>query len=327
MSGGDLRFTICDLRERAWLSAIGHRLSACLGALCFILLVGCGAGTSREVILYTSQDQDFAEPVLKEFTRQTGIRVQSVFDSEAVKTAALANRLLAETNHPQCDVWWSNEELRTRQLASRGVFREMDGWAAFGFRSRRIVVNTNKLALADAPSSLLDLTNARWRGKIALAYPMFGTTSAQFVALRQHWGVEPWLAWCRALAANKPFLVDGNSVVVKLVGRGEAIVGLTDSDDVLAGQREHFPIAALPLTAESLLIPNTVALVRGAPHPREAETLISFLKSSYVTEALNAAGAIESTNVAGRPHLRVDLGAAVTELEPALNDLKQIFLR
>ncbi|HMJ90202.1 MAG TPA: extracellular solute-binding protein [Candidatus Acidoferrum sp.] len=287
---------------------------------------GCRAKRST-VTLYTSQDQHFAEPVLKQFTRETGIRVQSVFDSEAVKTAALANRLLAETNHPQCDVWWSNEELRTRQLASRGVFRETNAVAAFGFRSRRIVVNTNKLALADAPSSLVELTNERWRGKFAIGYPLFGTTSAQFVALRQGWGVERWLEWCHALAANKPFLVDGNSVVVKLVGRGEAIVGLTDSDDVLAGQREGFPIAAAPLTSESLLIPNTVAVVRGAPHPAEAQSLFTFLQSSYVTEMLNGAGAIESTNIGARPHLRADMNAAARDLETAMDELKQIFLR
>ena len=65
------------------------------------------------------------------------------------------------------------------------------------------------------------------------------------VCLRQRWGEANWLAWCRALVANEAKLVDGNSVVVKLVGRGEAAIGLTDSDDILAGQREGLPVAAL----------------------------------------------------------------------------------
>ena len=116
------------------------------------------------------------------------------------------------------------------------VFRETNGWAAVGYRSRRIVINTNRLSLAAAPHSLLELTNETWRGKVALAYPQFGTTATHFHALRQHWGDERWQAWCRALAANKPLLVDGNSVVVKMVGRGEAWIGLTDSDDIAAGQ-------------------------------------------------------------------------------------------
>jgi len=279
------------------------------------------------VVLYTSQDQDFAEPILKQFTKETGIRVQAVFDSEAVKTVALANRLLAETNHPQCDVWWSNEELRTRQLAARGAFRETNGWATFGFRSRRLVINTNRLSLARAPASLMELTNAQWRGKVALAYPMFGTTSAQFLMLRQRWGAAEWEAWCRALAANKPFLVDGNSAVVKLVARGEALVGLTDSDDILAGEREGLPVAAAPLTPESLLIQNSVGFIAHAPHPGQAEALFGFLQTPFVTDALIGACAIEGTNVAMRPHATMDWSRALAELDRATAQMKEIFLR
>ena len=151
--------------------------------------------------------------------QQTGIKVRAVFDSEAVKTVGIANRLLAERNHPQCDVFWGNEEMRTRQLAAAGVFRETNGVATFGYRSRRIVINTNLLAPASAPRSLLELTNQAWRGKVALAYPQFGTTSTHFHALRQLWGEAAWEAWCRGIAANQPFLVDGNSVVVRTGGQ------------------------------------------------------------------------------------------------------------
>src|SRR5688572_29893143 len=144
-------------------------LGLMLLALLFVLN-GCSPKKQNHVVIYTSQDQQFAEPILNKFTRQTRIEVRAVYDSEAVKTVGLANRLLAESNHPQCDVWWSNEALRTRQLARRGVL-ETNSMATFGFRSRRIVINTNKLTLVAAPSSLLELTNARWSGKVALAYP------------------------------------------------------------------------------------------------------------------------------------------------------------
>jgi len=203
-----------------------HSLKARMKALALLLpalaimaalLGGCGGHGEPTVIVYCAQDQVFAEPLLAVFTRQTGIKARAVFDSEAVKSVGLANRLLAEKDHPQCDVFWGNEELRTRQLAARGVFRATNGFVAFGYRSRRIVINTNKVSLAEAPRTLAELTNATWRGKVALAYPMFGTTATHFLALRQRWGDAPWQAWCRALQANKPFLVDGNSVVVKLV--------------------------------------------------------------------------------------------------------------
>ena len=146
------------------------------------------ANNAKVVVAYCAQDREYAEPILNEFTRQTGIQVQTVFDNEAVKTVGLANRLLAERSHPQCDVFWGNEELRTRQLAAQQVFRETNGWVAIGYRSRRVVINTNHVSLAQAPRSLRGLTNAAWHGKVALAYPLFGTTSTHFHALRQHWG-------------------------------------------------------------------------------------------------------------------------------------------
>lgn len=311
------------------------------------------------VIAYIAQDQVFAEPLLAEFTRQTGIRVRTVFDSEAVKTVGLANRLLAERAHPQADVFWGNEELRTRQLAAQGIWRETNGWAAFGHRSRRIVINTNLVqwdstrwgeipsspavsppgsppgVLTPVPSplppprSLLDLTNAQWRGRVALAYPLFGTTATHFLALRQLWGEARWEAWCRALAANRPLLVDGNSVVAKLVARGEAWVGLTDSDDIAAVQREGAPVVALPVTEESLLIPNTVAVVRGAPHPGAAEQLFTWLQRPEVAARLVAAGALEGveTTVPGVNTLQPDWARLVAEIESGTSRMKEIFVR
>jgi iron(III) transport system substrate-binding protein len=283
----------------------------------------------NQVVAYCAQDQDYAEPILREFTRQTGTKAPAVYDSEAVKTVGLANRLLAERPHPRCDVFWGNEELRTRQLAAQGVFRETNGWAAFGYRSRRVVVNTNRLSVASAPRSLLDLTNEAWRGKVALAYPQFGTTATHFHALRQNWGDATWEAWCRALAGNRPFLVDGNSVVVKTVGRGDAWIGLTDSDDIAAGQAEGLPVLPLPMNEETLLIPNTVGVVRSAPHPEPAQELFEFLQTPGVVRQLVVAHALEGAAATeiSTPTLKVNWDALLGDLESTTAKLNAIFLR
>src|SRR3989442_513272 len=218
--------------------------------------------------------------------------------------------------------------MRTGQLAAQDLFRETNGWVAFGYRSRRIVINTNRLSLSSAPHSLLELTNGTWRGKVALAYPQFGTTAAHFHALRQHWGDALWQAWCRALAANKPFLVDGNSVVVKFVARGEAWIGLSDSDDIADGQREGLPIAALPISEETLLIPNTVGVIRNAPHPGSAEKLFQFLQRREVAEKLVAANALESaTSATETSNLRPDWDFLLRDLETTTKQLNEVFLR
>jgi iron(III) transport system substrate-binding protein len=254
--------------------------------------------------------------------------VRAVFDSEATKTVGLANRLLAERKHPQCDVFWGNEELRTRQLAAIGIFRETNGWAAFGYRSRRIALAAGVTNLP-VPGSILDLTNTIYRGRIALAYPLFGTTATHLLALRQHWDETNWLAWCRALAANRPFIVDGNSVAVQFVTRGEAAFALTDSDDIAAANREGASLKALPLTPETLLIPNTVAVIRGCPHPDAAQKLFEFLQSHEVAARLVVAGALEGVSATelSAPTLKPDWDRLLQDLERATEELKQIFRR
>ena len=291
----------------------------------FVLLLTGSLGCRRTeptVTAYASQDQVYAEPILADFTKQTGIRVNAIYDSEAVKTVGLVNRLINEQSNPQCDVFWNNEELRTRQLEARNIVAK---WSPIGYRSRRIVINTNRVSVP--PKSLIDLTNATWRGKVALAYPLFGTTATHLLALRQQWGTNNWELWCRALQSNKPFLVDGNSVVVQLVGRGEAALGLTDSDDIAAGQKEGMPIRALPLDANSLLIPNTVALIHRAPHPNEAQRLYEYLQSSAIRQALIAASALEGDTPPETAGIKVDWPRLLAEMEQGTAVLRRIFLR
>lgn len=265
---------------------------------------GEGKSEKGEVILYCAQDQMFAEPVLAAFTRETGIRVRSIYDSEAVKTVGLANRLIAEMDRPACDLFWGNESLRTRQLAARGVFgtNTIAGangkpWVEFGSRSRRIIINPSLLPPEDAPTSLIELTNARWAGRISLAFPLFGTTSTHFLALRSVWGEAAWEEWCTALMANRPFVEEGNAHVVRRIGRGEAWIGLTDSDDITAGQREGWKVEPLSITRDMLFIPNTLAAVRPMAPDNPTVSLINYLTSPATRELLMKSGALESADI------------------------------
>ena len=128
-----------------------------------LLLAGCSSG-GDSVTVYTSQDQDYAEPILQRFEQETGIRVRAVYDSEAVKTVGLVNRLIAEKNHPRCDLFWNNEEFRTHQLAARGVLAADVPIESFGVRTRQWVWNPNLLGRAALPSRpwpMCRLTRAR----------------------------------------------------------------------------------------------------------------------------------------------------------------------
>jgi iron(III) transport system substrate-binding protein len=286
--------------------------------ICLVLLMGCSR-SDRVVVVYTSQDQVYAEPILAEFTKQTGIKVLPVFDSESVKTAGLVQRLIAEKDRPVADIFWSNEEMLSRRLIDVGVLSSKQ-WSHAGYRSRVAIVNTNFVTHLE---SILDLTNSKWSGKIALAYPVYGTTAAHMVALRQKWGDQKWRAWCEALAANKPFVVDGNSMVVKLVGRGEAWIGLTDSDDLNAGRRNGLPIRGFR-DLDFLSIPNTVGIVRDAPNKAEARILHDFLISTNSINQLQWAGALLAPGCFEIPNFFLTYPAPVDE---TLAELKTIFKR
>jgi iron(III) transport system substrate-binding protein len=74
-------------------------------------------------------------------------------------------------------------------------------------------------------------------------------------------------------------------------GASPVFVGLTDTDDVLAGQAEGEPIAMIypdPDSLGTLVIPSTVCLIRGAPHEAEAQKLIDYLVSRRVEAKLTA---------------------------------------
>src|SRR5262245_38202728 len=164
-------------------------------ALVWLLLAAFTPGcqrTSREVVVYTSEDQVFSEPVLKQFEKTTGIAVRAVYDTEETKSTGVALRIVAERDHPQGDVFWANEPLRPVMLQQQGLlspyrspnaediparYRDPEGhWTGFAARARVIVYNTSLVKPGEAPSSIRDLADPRWRGRVGLATPLFGTT-------------------------------------------------------------------------------------------------------------------------------------------------------
>ncbi len=261
--------------------------------------------TSSEVVIYTALDQIYSEPILQEFARNTGIQVKAVYDIEATKTAGLVNRLIAEKSNPQCDVFWNNEVGRTISLKRKGVlakyvspsateipsqFADKDGlWTGFAARARVLVVNTNKMDQDDYPKSILDLSSPKWKGEMAIANPLFGTTATHVAALFAALGEKEAKAYFKSLKDNEIQVVDGNSVVKDQTGSGEVFFGFTDTDDVNMGIETGLPIKAVFLDQEglgTLLIPNTVSIIAGAPNLDNGKKLIDFLLSKEVEEKL-----------------------------------------
>src|SRR5207249_11264893 len=118
-------------------------------------------------------------------------------------------------------------------------------WTAFAARARVIVVNTNLVPEADRPKSVLDLTDSKWKGRAAIAKPLFGTTATQAAALFEVLGPEAAMAFYRGLKANGVNVVAGNKQVAEGVAKGQFAVGLTDTDDALGEIEAGKPLAML----------------------------------------------------------------------------------
>jgi len=89
------------------------------------------------------------------------------------------------------------------------------------------------------------------------------------------------------------------------------------------------PVAPLAMTAETLLIPNTVAVVRGAPDPGPAQQLFEYLQSREVVDRLVVAKAIEGAfvNAVTTPTLQVDWSRVLNDAKRTTAQLNEIFLR
>lgn len=290
--------------------------STSLLVLLVVSTVACGrpdpAPASRIVTVYVSTDRVFSEPVLQAFEQRTGVQVNAVYDTEETKSTGLANRLIAEHSHPQADVFWSNEPVRTLVLKSRGILasyrspsaegipsavKDPEGyWTGFSARIRVIVYNTNRLDAAKAPQSVLDLADGRWTDQVAIADPRFGSTSFHVAALYTMLGDAKADDFFRRLKQNGVKIVDGNSVVRDMVARGEVTVGLTDTDDVNVGIEQKLPIAMVLPDRDGLgvpVMPNMVSLIAGAPHPAEGRQMIDYLLSADVEAMLAQSEAVQ----------------------------------
>lgn len=282
-------------------------LLACL--VLGIALPGCAPGT-REVVVYTSVDQVFSEPVFRAFEQQSGVRVRAVFDTEETKSTGVVNRLIAEASSPQADVFWSGDPVRPVVLLRRGLvqpyvsaqaaglplgLKAADGsWTGVAARARVLLVNRRRVRDAEWPTSIRDLADPRFKGRAAIANPLFGTTTMHVAALFSVWGEAQARAFLDAVKANGVRIASSNGEVKRLVVAGEVDVGLTDTDDANEALKEGAPVDVVYPDAESfgtLVMPTAVVLMRGAPHPETGQRLVDYLLSAETETRMAEAGA------------------------------------
>jgi iron(III) transport system substrate-binding protein len=326
------------------------RATRLLMGIAVVVIAGCGrhpegagAAPKPRVVVYSSLDREFSEPVLKAYAAQAGVEVLPKFDVESTKTVGLTNLIIAEASTPRCDLFWNNEILNTIRLQEKGLlvpfhtahagevpanFQAKDAtWYGFAARARILIVNTKLVAQADRPKGINDLLDPRWKGKIGIAKPLFGTTATHAACLFAVWGDDKAKAFFRSLKSNGVQVFSGNKQVATAVGSGQAAFGLTDTDDAMSEIDAGSPVTIVYPDREiddlgTLFIPNTLAVMKGSAHREVAEDLADYLLSPNV-EAILATGPsaqiplLTSTDVSARVETPKTVRAMQVDFEEA----------
>jgi iron(III) transport system substrate-binding protein len=274
------------------------RKTAALPLVFALLLALALAGCSRSrdaLTIYSGRAQNLVGPLLERFNQDTGIAI----DVKYGDSAELALLIDEEGDRSPADVFFSQSPGATGFLAGKSRLAQLDGrlldkvdqrfrnrdgrWVGVSGRQRVLVYNTELVQQRELPDSVLDLTDARWAGKVAIA-PANGSFQDFVTAMRQLEGDGATAAWLQAMARNRPRTYANNNAIVEAVGRGEVPVGLVNhyynyrflQENPGTPSRNH---AFAGADAGALVIPATVSVLAGSDKSEEATRFVEFLLS------------------------------------------------
>jgi len=278
------------------------------------------------VTVYCSVDEGFAREVLETFEAEAGIETEVVYDSEAGKTTGLVQRIRAEARSggKTGDVFWSSELFNTMDLARDGLLEPYDSpaaadiparfrdpqrrWTAVAARGRVVAFDPEKVDPQRLPTKWAQLAEPDYAAETTFANPLFGTTRGHVAAMFALWGKERATDYLEDLQRGGMVLSDGNSAAVRAVVAGRFKFAATDTDDVWVAQKAGESIAFRFLDmgdGGTLMIPCSVALLKGGADGDAARTLVDYLVSPKVEHMLATS---DSHNAPVRGTLREAIG-------------------
>ena len=267
---------------------------------------GCGGGdaASGPITVYSGREEELVAPLFEKFTEATGIDVEVRYGDSAELAATIAE----EGDNSPADVFFAQdpgslgavdeqlEELPDETLdriAER--FRDSDGrWVGTSGRTRVLVYNTDRLEESELPTSVLELTDPKWKGRVGIA-PTNASFQAFVTAMRLSLGDERTREWLEGLEENGAKTYEKNLPIVEAVAAGEVDVGLVNHY-YLALVKEEQPNAPVANHLFEAGDPGTLVSVAGAgvlastDQRDDAEAFVEFLLSDdaqrfYVDEA------------------------------------------
>ena len=153
-----------------------------------------------------------------------------------------------------------------------------------------IIYNTHLVNASDAPKTYQDLTDQKWKGKIAMQYPsLLDSTGAAFAQMKLNMSDGDWNAFLQGIKNNNPLLTQENSEVFQKVVSGEADIGLGFLNDYLEGLKTSLPVGAV-WTSPTYTPAFPFAATANAPHPYMARLFLEWFASASGQSCLAKSG-------------------------------------
>ena len=210
------------------------------------ILAGCLAlalsmpvwANAQELTIYSGRGEALIGPVIKQFEAATDITANVRYAG----TAELATLLQEEGDQSPADVFWAQDGGALGAIAplfadlpaevNEGVseaFRNVNNkWAPTSGRSRVLVYSTERVQEADLPASINDLTDEKYKGRVAWA-PTNGSFQAFVTAFRVAHGEDAAKAWLEGMIANDVKAYRNNGSQIEAIANGEVDFGLVNN--------------------------------------------------------------------------------------------------
>jgi len=278
-------------------------LSALL-AFAGLLLSACGSSHGGTTItLYNGQHEQTTAALVAAFEKQTGIKVNVRTGDEAT----LGNQILQEGASSPADVFYTENTPVLEALHEQGLLAPVSpstlaavpsryesahgDWVGISARVSVLVYNASQVAPSQLPSSILELAEPRWKGKVGFA-PSETDFQPLITSIVKLDGVAAAERWLKGLQANSRLYPD-NETVVAQVNNGESAVGLINHYywyrlRAEIGQRAmhsalHYYAAGDP---GDLVDVSGAAVLKSSSHQAAAQAFLSFLVSRTGQEAI-----------------------------------------
>ncbi|MGN6718199.1 MAG: ABC transporter substrate-binding protein, partial [Candidatus Binatia bacterium] len=266
-----------------------------LGAMTLAKDIFAQAGNSdaakkdAKVVVYGSVPPQSMEGLHQAFKRKYGVEVEYWRGS----STQVSERALTEwrAGKPAFDIAEGNRGVQLI-MKDEGLFQKFIPPASEKFPDRfkekdalitpwrvlpiSMLYNTEMVKSADLPKTFDDLLNPKWMGKISIPDPTRHTTTAQFLWNLRKFKGDKWLDYVKALAKQKPVLVESLAPVTTTIIKGEALVGITYIKYI---KQYKGPVDYIPMD-QYLTDPNYLSLSAKAMHPNAAKLYIDFACSA-----------------------------------------------